>query len=536
MSDLPQDQTSLLKSYPRPVVHLRREYQAARLCLVFGAGISKGFGLPTWKELVDKIAAHRAIKGVIPENLTEPIAAKVEIFQRHFSNECQKSMGTTPNLMEIKGKWFEILRTLIYEKLLDETDLDLRHPYIGEYMEIIINSPVTITYNFDSCIEMCLDARAKRTKPKERQYETIFPDMLPTRTKGSIYHINGYLPKNLSDVYSEDLVFTEQQFADQFLETTAGRFATLAHYFATRTCLFIGVSLSDENIRYLLRRSALNNPGHYHYYVRYQPAENQDTLEIRKILSDFYFETYNLITLFLDDKGIKALGTIIPLSFEQLSKLANGKTPLKWLYYVTGVPGAGKTSVRRAMRGLVVYSEWMTQALPLMSLPHDSLNDEEREEVDGWTADQFKRKNEELSKECEGIFIIDRAPLDPLSFTEEKDMQEKTKRYWEEIAPSYGARAYGISLEQGSIILLTGDVEKISLRRARKTGSTADTPKYLGKMQDILLRIYDHENTYIIDTRDIDLTEVIKRVSRIIHRGEYRIAVLERPTSAKGDS
>src|SRR5262245_11247220 len=37
---------------------LRREYQAGRLILFAGAGVSMSAGLPSWKTLVDALAAH----------------------------------------------------------------------------------------------------------------------------------------------------------------------------------------------------------------------------------------------------------------------------------------------------------------------------------------------------------------------------------------------------------------------------------------------------------------------------------------------
>lgn len=523
-----ENDLTILNEYSRPIVHLRREYPEGRLSLVFGAGVSKGFCLPDWKELVDKIGNHAEVKGLPTEKLKESLAGRVEILHRYFcDSQCKKAKNGEPvNDMEIRGRWFEILRSLIYEKVPKEEDLTTTHPYIGEYLKIIIGSRVTITYNFDSCIEMCLDFWAKENRPKrQRVYETIFPDLLPTRTRGSIYHINGYLPKNPLDVYSEELVFTEKQYADQFLETTTGRFATLAHYFATNTCLFIGISLADENIRYLLRRSAMNHPGHYHYFVRYHPPGQRDEEGLEKVIADYYFDTYNLITLFLDDVGIKSLGKLITCEFEELKRMAKGKS-LKWVYYITGVMSSGKTSVRRSLRGLILYPEWRTQAPQIMGKPYNSLPEAETEEVDGWVSDQFKRKNERLALETEGIIVVDRAPLDPLSFTKEKDLEKKTKHYWDTIAPNYGK-----PLEPGSIILLTGDPQEIHFRLTRKTGSTTYSAEDLEKMQRNLEEIYKDKNTQIIDTRHMTLDQVVKKVAHVIHGEEYKAITLSRKSS-----
>lgn len=193
-------------------------------------------------------------------------------------------------------------------------------------------------------------------------------------------------------------------------------------------------------------------------------------------------------------------------------------------YYITGIPSSGKSSVRRSMRGLILIPEWRTQPPQLMNEPYDTLSPQQTKDVDEWTVDQFKRKNERLEQEGEGIFIIDRAPLDPLSFTKDKDLKEKTERYWDAIAPSLGK-----PLEPGSIILLKGDSEEIHFRLARKTGSSKYTTKYLAEMQDRLLKIYKDKNVRIIDTRRMTLDQVVKEVSEVVHREEYKVVALSRP-------
>ncbi|MDH5415444.1 MAG: SIR2 family protein [Flavobacteriaceae bacterium] len=509
-----EEDISLFKKFPKAIIHLRSEFQRERLSLTFGAGLSKGFAIPDWKGLVKRIENHNLASGVRRKELDlESLTAKVEILQRCFSK-----FQSIADKMEIKGKWYQILRNLIYQDVAMGKDFDLKHPYICEFLKIIIESPVTITYNFDSCIEMSIDSWAIRNKIDiQHLYETIFPNRLPTKSKGSIYHVNGYLPANPLDTFSEDLVFTEQQYAEQILESTAGRYATLAHYFATNTCLFIGLSLSDENLRYMLRKSALNNPGHYHYYIQYQDSEVKQDPNFLQTLEDYYFDAYNLITLLLGDKEIKSLGKLITCEFEELNELVKGEAPLKWLYYITGIPSSGKTSIRNSMRGLRLYPEWQTKPPELMKKPHTQLTEKQREEIDGWTADQFKRKNERLEKETEGIFVIDRGPLDPLSFTKKEDLKDKIPRYWNYVSPSFGK-----PIQPGYLILLKGNVREISSRLARKTGTKESKLKYLKELQEFLVAVYDLENTIIIDTTNKSLCDVVKRVSEIVFREEYK--------------
>jgi len=522
---LEKNDINLFQKIPKAIIHLRKEFQGKRLTLVLGAGVSKPFKIPDWKGLVERIEERNIKRGILKKELDlDSLTAKVEILQRCFAK-----FQSIADEMEIKGKWYQILRKMIYQDVKCGENFDLKHPYICEFLKIIIESPITITYNFDSCVEMSLDSWALRNKSDIQElYETIFPDRLPTRSQGSIYHVNGYLPMNVLDTFSEDLVFTERQYADQILESTAGRHAILTHYFASNTCLFVGISLSDENLRYMLRKNALNNPGHYHYYIQYLDFKEKRDPTLLKTLEDYYFDAYNLITLHLGEKEIKSLGKLITCGFPELTELVKGETPFKWLYYITGIPSSGKTSTRNSMRGLILYPEWQTKPPELMKKPHTKLTEKEKKESDDWIWDQFRGKNERLEKEAEGIFVIDRGPLDPLSFTKKEELKDKIPRYWDIVSPSHGK-----PIQDGCVILLEGDERKIRSRLARKTGTKESSLKYLKNLQEFLKEIYKLENTRVIDTTELSPYDVVKSVSKIIFREEYKPVVFKQSEQLK---
>ena len=81
---------SVLEKYPRAVVHMRKQVQARRFGLVFGAGLSKAFGLPTWADLVDMIAEDpevdgRRVLGIIPPHAGLPY--RTEMLFEHFKQK-----------------------------------------------------------------------------------------------------------------------------------------------------------------------------------------------------------------------------------------------------------------------------------------------------------------------------------------------------------------------------------------------------------------------------------------------------------------
>ncbi|TWC77088.1 hypothetical protein FB593_11924 [Rhizobium sp. SJZ105] len=52
------------------------------------------------------------------------------------------------------------------------------------------------------------------------------------------------------------------------------------------------------------------NPGNFHYYIQWREAGAARNRESERAISEANFEVYNLITLFLDDPEISALGRL----------------------------------------------------------------------------------------------------------------------------------------------------------------------------------------------------------------------------------
>ena len=67
----------------------------------------------------------------------------------------------------------------------------------------------------------------------------------------------------------------------------------------------------------------------------------------------------------------------------------------------------------------------------------------------------------------------------------------------------------------------------IAARLARKTGSSDSTPDYLEKLQKLLVKIYDFENTCVIETANLPLSEVVKKVAKVIFKEKYKVVVFD---------
>jgi hypothetical protein len=60
MTLLSETHLGVLRKYARPLVHMRAQSTQSRFSLIFGAGLSKPFGIPDWPRLV----CARTNKGV----------------------------------------------------------------------------------------------------------------------------------------------------------------------------------------------------------------------------------------------------------------------------------------------------------------------------------------------------------------------------------------------------------------------------------------------------------------------------------------
>jgi hypothetical protein len=522
-------QVAVLRRYSRAVLALRDAFQRKRFGLVLGAGVNKGFAfrVPDWKELLDRISAHPSIEGASVDRVDAAATTRAEILYRHFLRKRRAEIQAHPesaqlypraDMMErqVKGEWYGVIRSILYEHA--PTDgLEGSHPFLGRLVELVVQSPVTITYNFDSYLEDVLVAREYQGDERGRTYETVFEPNTAFRSRtGVILHPNGYLPRKPLERASDTLVFSEEEFGDQLIDSVAGRYGWLAHHFSKTSCLLLGLSLNDDTLRHLLRRNARDNPGHFHYYIQYRSADRQPSDDYDLAVFNYRLDLYHLYTLLLDAEEIAALSDLIRADFHEFRDLAaRAGVPTKYVFYLTGIPGVGKTTTLRTLGSLLVYDEWMTDPDPRLAQPFTSLSPTDAEEVDRWVRAQFRAKNEALRREREGLFVVERGPLDPLAFATKTDRARHAQRYHNEVVPLNNQ-----PLQAGSIIMLLGDPREVAARLASRAPYAQD-PEYLGELQSHMKEIYSFPGVEQIDVAGWSRAEVSEAVARRILTEEY---------------
>ena len=287
------------------------------------------------------------------------------------------------------------------------------------------------------------------------------------------------------------LVFSESSYARLFLGALAGDFSFLLNHMSKNTCLILGSSLEDEDLRNVLVQSAQSNPGNPHYYIYYLKAGETVASPDKEAIKWANFHVYNLITLFLNEAEIAALAELLycgGLDDNQFADLSLEVDKCAvYRFYLTGALGVGKSSTVNQLRNLMVLDEWAEPRLPLLAKPWDTLTPAERDLCDSWIAKQFRIKNDKLRHEKFGVALIDRPPMDPLVFTPLSERPTKAISLLQTICP--GGKW---EIAEGTVIFLVGDPKELAAR-VLITGKSGYTEAKLSDMEKNLRSVYDGE-------------------------------------------
>ena len=523
----------VLRKYPRAVLALRGAFRDAQLGLMLGAGVSRAFDFsgarpPSWDDLVCSL--ERVLEfdeaDVVYSGLS--LTQRVEILFRAFMHKEAIDPADAGAIAVAHGRWRDLVREYLYDGAPPAKELVGCHPFMAAMLNLVLQGPMTVTYNFDSYLEECLGASptaaAGELGAYRRPFESISDVTLPQRrSRAVIYHINGYLPRNPMEPASDHLVFSEGEFSSQLMMAMAGRYATVAHHLVNNVYLLIGLSVDDPNLRHQLRTNSIISPGRVHFVVRHvrEPREPAKLTEGERGVAEAGFDLHNLYSLYLTSEEISGLCRLIAMDAPSFGEHANAvDVETKLVYYLSGIPGIGKTTVLRHMGGLYSLDEWVETPHELLVQPHSQLIESERDALDRWIASQFKLKNEVLRSFDEGIFIVERGPLDPLAFEVRERVSGKARTYSNRLDTTYRP------LQGGQVVVLHGDTGTVE-RRISNRQAAAQRSAYLEGLQVQLRETYRASETVEWRSTDWSIETLVRQFSSLVYNGPYQVVDLQ---------
>jgi hypothetical protein len=193
--------------------------KARDVILFVGGGVSMNLGLPSWEELIEKLAQDLGYEKDIYKTLGDPLV---------LAEYYKLTRGIGPLRSWMDRKWHNL------EKV------DISQSYIHQ-MIVELDFPIIYTTNYDRWIEFAFDAHGK-------EYVKIsdVSDIKDIReNKTQIIKFHGDFDNDSS------IVLTESSYFDRLDFETPLDIKLRADVLG-RSILFIGYSLSDINIRFLL--------------------------------------------------------------------------------------------------------------------------------------------------------------------------------------------------------------------------------------------------------------------------------------------
>lgn len=279
------------------IADLKEQFNSDNLVLFLGAGISLDAGIPTWNNLMSNLMVNLLDELINSDNETDD-EIKLSPFEKEILiKEIQMKNGSSPLQLvrfirnSLNEKFQDKLKEILYENCKNESSILESIANLSVPLRHGVGIQGIVTYNFDDLIEKQLISK------KVINFRSVFQEAnMPLRNELGIFHVHGYLPEDTSaeneladdvKIQKNTLVFSEEKYHELLLDEYHWANLVQLNYFRERTCLFIGVSMTDPNVRRLLeiakrKQSDVDQCNHYIILKRDSFSETNESADINK--------------------------------------------------------------------------------------------------------------------------------------------------------------------------------------------------------------------------------------------------------------
>ena len=243
--------------------HLGSIVAGKKFSLVLGAGVSCSEGALGWKGLI--------------ANFESELNSKCKINTDQVLNKIGNSDLISAQLYRellTESSYYEIIFRSIYNRYkVPDAKYDTLTNCIARLIKECSEARDfrVMTYNYDNYLEQYLDYYCVA-------YDIMF-DMSNIQIGNMpIYHVHGYLPmidckenteqikfdySKYKGIYANIIKLTEDDYNTMYNDAYAWQIGTQLSFFRENKCLFIGCSLTDPNIRRLMRMAEKERKKHF---------------------------------------------------------------------------------------------------------------------------------------------------------------------------------------------------------------------------------------------------------------------------------
>lgn len=234
--------------------NIENAYRNNTLTLVLGAGVSQSCKLPSWEQLLKDLFLScgqspnqpPSSPTIISELFSNIFKPSPLVMAKYVQNKLMSGKGR-------KNKDFPgTVRNALY-RFVDKEPSDL----LDSLWEFCYPDKqegklaAVVTYNYDSLIEEGFEplytGRVESIYWPKQHYEK---DQIP------VYHVHGYLPRKGTLTRQHKIILSEESYHKQYANVYDWSNLVQIENFKNMTCLFIGLSFTDPNLRRLLEISS----------------------------------------------------------------------------------------------------------------------------------------------------------------------------------------------------------------------------------------------------------------------------------------
>lgn len=206
------------------LVKLKNTIKNNKVSIFIGAGVSASAGVVTWDNLLEQLCVKKRINK-IDSDIDSVIKG------RYIIDEYKKNENEIPD--EFYNDMKDILYANTHSSKLIESIANLINKCTIESI---------ISYNYDNLVEQEVN-KTNRCYP-------VYAKTRPVEGNNYyIYHVHGFIPKN--GIWS-DIVLGEREYHKIYQESYNWGNVEQLHALCRSSCLFIGLSMTDPNLRRLI--------------------------------------------------------------------------------------------------------------------------------------------------------------------------------------------------------------------------------------------------------------------------------------------